>query len=493
MTFPNHKSNSTVNTLSNHPIESSGSVVVVDDDPEMRSMVVDHLKRQGYQVKDFEKSTEAVKYLSSGGIDSLGTELLLTDLRMPEIDGLDLLQQVRRLPVQFPVIIMTAFATVDTAVEGLRRGAFDYLTKPFKLNELSLTVERALSYYRLKVQNQALSAEVRRSWSFQEIVGKSPAMRSIFDLIERVSTANSNVLITGESGTGKEVVARSIHTRSARVKKPFIAINCTAIPENLMESELFGHVKGSFTGSVGDKKGLFEEADGGTLFLDEIGDMDLSLQAKLLRVLQERVIKPVGSNQTRAIDVRVIAATHKDLKKAISNGTFREDLYYRLSVIPIVVPPLRHRTEDIPLLAHHFLRKYSALNGSKVLGFTQAALLKLINSPWPGNVRELENMVERVVVLARGNQIDIVDIPDAEQNSVEQFFGQATSDMPTLLDLEKRYMQLVLEKTGGKKEKASQILGINRRTLYRKEREFGFIHEDVHEESEENNQKEQPQ
>ncbi|MEZ0391770.1 MAG: sigma-54-dependent transcriptional regulator [Pseudobdellovibrionaceae bacterium] len=454
--------------------DSFGSIVIVDDDPEMRSMVTDHLKRQGYQIKDFGSSLEAVKYLSSGGIDALGTELLLTDLRMPELDGLDLLQQIRRLPNQFPVIIMTAFATVDTAIEGLRRGAFDYITKPFKLQELTLTVERALTFYRLKMQNQALTAEVRKTWSLQDMVGKSAPMKEIFDLIERVSSANTNILITGESGTGKEVVARAIHQRSPRAEKQFVAINCTAIPSELMESELFGHVKGSFTGAVSDKKGLFDEAHGGTLFLDEIGDMDVALQAKLLRVLQERKIKPVGATQSKDIDVRVIAATHKDLKKAIMNGGFREDLYYRLSVIPIVVPPLRHRPEDIPLLANHFLRKYSALNGSRVMGFTQAALQRLMAFSWPGNVRELENLVERMIVLSRSAQIDVADIPNSDQSSSEQFFGQATVDSPTLEDLEKRYIQLILEKTGGRKEKAAQILGINRRTLYRKERDYGF-------------------
>lgn len=458
--------------------DNFGSIVLVDDDPEMLSMVHDHLKRSGYQVRAFGSSLEAIRYLSSGGLDALGTELLLTDLRMPDLDGLDLLQQVRRLPNQFPVIIMTAFATVDTAVEGLRRGAFDYITKPFKLNELSLTIERALGYYRLKVQNQALSAELRKSWGFQDIIGKSAAMKSIFDLIERVSSASSSILITGESGSGKEVVARAIHHRSPRSQKPFVAINCTAIPEDLLESELFGHVKGSFTGATGDKKGLFEEADGGTIFLDEIGDMNISLQAKLLRVLQERTIKPVGSTQNKPIDVRVIAATHKDLKKAITNGTFREDLYYRLSVIPIVVPPLRHRTEDIPLLTHHFLRKYSALNSGKNVGFTQVALQKLVNMAWPGNVRELENMVERLVVLAPGAQIDASDIPDLDQTPSEQFFGKATEDSPTLEELEKRYIHLILDKTGGKKEKAAQILGINRRTLYRKELEYGFSSRD---------------
>lgn len=453
---------------------SLGSIVVIDDDPEMRSMVTDHLVRQGYQVKNFGSSLDAVKYLSSSGLDALGTELVLTDLRMPDLDGLDVLQQIRRLPNQFPVIIMTAFATVDTAIEGLRKGAFDYITKPFKLAELSLTLERALAFYRLKQQNKVLSSELKKTWNRNSIVGKSSAIQSIFDVIERVGPSSSNILVTGESGTGKEVVARALHNISPRSDKPFIAINCTAIPETLMESELFGHTKGSFTGATADKKGLFEEANGGTIFLDEIGDMDLALQAKLLRVLQERTIKPVGGNQFKNIDVRVIAATHKDLKAAIANKTFREDLYYRLAVIPVVMPPLRHRPEDIPLLAHHFLRKYSALNNNKNVVFTQEALQKLMNFPWPGNVRELENMVERLVVMARGSQIDATDIPNTDQSSFEQFYGQSTGDSPTLEQLEKRYIQLILDKTGGKKEKAAQVLGINRRTLYRKEKEYGF-------------------
>ncbi len=462
---------------------SLGSVVVIDDDPEMRSLVSDHLKRQGYQVKDFSGGQDALKYLSSNGLDALGTELVISDLRMPEIDGLDLLQHVKRLPTQIPVIIMTAFATVDTAIEGLRRGVFDYITKPFKLTELNITVERALHFHRLKAQNLALTSTVYKSWNRQNIIGKSLAMQNIFDLIERVGPANTNILITGESGTGKEVIARALHNQSPRSEKPFVAINCTAIPETLMESELFGHVKGSFTGAASDKRGLFEEANGGTLFLDEIGDMDMSLQTKLLRVLQERTIRPVGSNQDRPIDVRLIAATHKDLKKSISNGTFREDLYYRLSVIPMTVPPLRHRVEDIPLLANHFLRKYSALNNNKDVNFTQSAVQKLMGMHWPGNVRELENMIERLVVLAKSNSIDGVDIPDSDQTTHEHFFGQATTDFPTIEELEKRYIHLVLEKTGGKKEKASQILGINRRTLYRKEREYGLT----------NNQEEEPQ
>ncbi len=454
---------------------SLGSIVVIDDDTEMRSMVTDHLKREGYQVKNFGSSLDAIKFLSSQDLEALSTELVLTDLRMPELDGLDVLQQIRRLPNQFPVIIMTAFATVDTAVEGLRKGAFDYLTKPFKLAELTLTIERALAFYRLKIQNQALTSEIKKTWNRQSIVGKSSAIQSVFDIIDRVGPSATNILITGESGTGKEVVARALHNCGPRSAKSFIAINCTAIPESLMESELFGHAKGSFTGAISDKKGLFEEAQGGTIFLDEIGDMDMGLQAKLLRVLQERTIKPVGSNQFKTIDVRVIAATHKDLKKAIANQTFREDLYYRLSVIPIVIPPLRHRPEDIPLLAHHFLRKYSALNNGKNVSLTQEALRKLISFTWPGNVRELENMIERVVVMSRSTEIDAADIPNSDQSSSEQFFGNATNDFPTLEQLEKRYIELILEKAGGKKEKAAQILGINRRTLYRKEKDYGFV------------------
>ena len=454
--------------------ESTGSLVVVDDDPEMLSMVKDHLVRSGYQVKAFASGNEALKYFSSGGLDAIGTDLLLTDLRMSEMSGLDLLQQIKRISNPFPVVIMTAYASVDTAIDGLRKGAFDYITKPFKLADLTLTVERGIYFHRLKMQNQALTTEVKKNWGFHEMVGKSQSMRSLFDLIEKVAPAKSNVLITGESGTGKEVVARAIHNRSHSTQSPFIAINCTAIPDELMESELFGHVKGAFTGAVNDKKGLFEEANEGTLFLDEIGDMNVNLQAKLLRVLQERVIKPVGSNQTKPIQVRIIAATHKDLKKAILNGGFREDLYYRLSVIPLHVPALRHRAEDIPLLAHYFLKKCSALNGSKVFSFTQAALQKLMSYHWPGNVRELENTVERMVVLCRGQSIDLVDIPDFSQSSKDQILGQALDDSSTLEDLEKKYIQLIFNKTGGKKEKAAQMLGINRRTLYRKLKEYGL-------------------
>jgi DNA-binding NtrC family response regulator len=453
---------------------SQGFVVVIDDDPQMRSLLVDHLEMNNYQVKSFDDGLGAMQFLLGNDLAASQVELVLTDIRMPEVDGLSVLRQLKPQRPDLPIIIMTAHASVETAIEGLRKGAFDYIVKPFKLTEISHAISRAVSYGRLQRQNKTLASEIKKNWSKNEIVGKSSAIREIFDIIERVAPAQSSILINGESGTGKEVVAKAIHNLSPRAKKPFIAINCTAIPENLLESELFGHAKGAFTGAHERKKGLFEEAEGGTLFLDEIGDLDLALQAKLLRVLQERKIKPVGDNQMKDIDVRIIAATHKDLKKAIKEGNFREDLFFRLSVIPIVVPPLRHRQEDIPLLAQHFLNKYTVLNNKLVTGFSTDALQKLINMPWPGNVRELENLVERLVVLTRNSAIQANEIPNGEEKGHESFYGEATQDSPTLEELEKRYIQAILEKTGGKKEKASQILGINRRTLYRKQQEYNL-------------------
>jgi DNA-binding NtrC family response regulator len=455
-----------------------GNVVVIDDDPEMRSMCVDQLRMDGYNVREFADGREALAFLNGANPEASGVELVLTDLRMPDVDGLSFLRNFRPKHPEVPVILMTAYASVESAVEGLRKGAFDYLTKPFKLAEMSHAVERAIVFGRLQRENKSLAKEVKGKWSLSEIVGKSAALREIFSLVQQIADSSSSVLITGESGTGKEVIARAIHQQSPRHGKSFVAVNCTAIPESLMESELFGYVKGAFTGANSDKRGLFEEAEGGTLFLDEIGDMDMHLQAKLLRVLQERMIRPVGSTQSKPIDVRIIAATHKDLKKAIANGTFREDLYYRLAVIPIVMPALRHRPEDIPLLAHHFLNKYSLMNGGKVHGFAPEALQKLMGLSWPGNVRELENLVERLVVLSKTPTIAVNAIPMGEEKNFENFFGQNVTELPPLEELERRYITFVLEKTGSRKEKAAQILGINRRTLYRKEREYGFVTED---------------
>lgn len=450
---------------------SKKTIAIIDDEIEMRSMLNDFLKSEGYAIREFPNGKDALDALK----DESSVDLVITDLNMPQMNGLEFTRSFKALHPEIPVILITAFGTIETAVEAMRSNAFDYLTKPFKLTEISVKVARALHVKGLQTENQNLKNEINNARSFSGIIGKSPGMHEVFDLIQRVSHATANVLISGESGTGKEQVARAIHKNGPRAAKPFVAINCTAIPETLMESELFGHAKGSFTGAHQRKRGLFEEAEGGTLFLDEIGDMDLSLQSKLLRVLQEKKIRAVGENTDQPIDVRIIAATHKDLKAAIKNGTFREDLYYRLSVIPIVIPPLRHRREDIPLLAEHFLRKFSLANGSKVKGFSAAAMAKIMEMTWEGNVRELENWVERAVVLARGANIEAEDLPAISENTVETFYGAAVQQFPTVEELEKRYMKFILEKTGGKKEKAAQILGINRRTLYRKEREYGFV------------------
>ncbi|MBI2604892.1 MAG: sigma-54-dependent Fis family transcriptional regulator [Deltaproteobacteria bacterium] len=460
--------------------ENKGHVVVVDDDAEMRALLRDYLVNQGYRVTVFPLASEALKQLQTGGdlaqdFANADVDLIVSDIRMPQIDGMEFAERLRKVRPQIPVILITAFGSIESAIEATRRGAYDYVVKPFKLAEMGVTVARAVEYRTLQRDNTALRKEIKRAWSMGELLGKSFAMKSIFDLVQRVSQATANVLITGESGTGKETVARAIHGNGLRKGKPFVAINCTAIPENLLESELFGHAKGSSTGAARRKRGLFEEAEGGTLFLDEIGDMNVSLQAKLLRVIQEKRVREAGDNVSRDIDVRIIAATHKDLKAAIREGLFRDDLYYRLSVIPIMIPPLRHRKEDIPLLAEHFLRKYSAANGSRATGFTKAAMSKLVGLHLAGNVRELENIVERAVVLCATPMIDEKDIPVAEQTTAEDFFGSATEDSPTLEQLEKRYIQLILGKTAGRKDKAAQILGINRRTLYRKEREYGLV------------------
>ncbi len=458
--------------------ESKGLIAVVDDDPEMRSLIEDFLRKQEYTVMTYDSGVSFIDFLKIDSEESRNLELVLSDIQMPQMNGLELTKKVKELNAELPVILVTAFGSIESAITGIRNGAFDYLTKPFKLNELLINVERGLNFYRLHHQNKILRREIQKTFEHGSLIGKSKVMQQVFELIERVSTANANILITGESGTGKEVVARMIHNIGPRAESPFIAVNCTAIPDTLLESELFGHAKGSFTGAYQRKKGLFEEADGGTIFLDEIGDMDLALQAKLLRVIQERKIRPVGDNIVKDIDVRIIAATHKDLKAAIKSGLFREDLYYRLSVIPVVIPALRHRKDDIPILATHFLGKYVAQNGGGPRGFTQAALQSLMNMRWDGNVRELENLIERLVVMTSHPVIQDTDIPTPEMANIEDFYGDSTRDLPTLEQLEKRYMQLVLEKTGGKKDKAAHVLGINRRTLYRKEREYGLIAED---------------
>lgn len=438
------------------------SVLVVDDEKEMCDLIADFLGREGYEVETAHSGPAAMARLREQDFD-----VVVTDLRMAGMDGLDLLREIKRLKPDLPVILITAFGTIDLAIEAMKAGAFYFVTKPFKMRQLEALVAKAAEQSRLVLENLRLRREVQGYYEPGRIIGQSKAMREIFRLIDLVADSMSNVLIVGESGTGKEMIARAIHFRSRRASGPFVPVNCSAIPEGLLESELFGHTRGAFTGAYTSRKGLFLEASGGTIFLDEIGDMGLGLQAKLLRVLQDRMVRPVGSNKSYPVDARVIAATHRDLKAMVREGTFREDLYYRLNVIPVRIPPLSERVEDIPLLVDHFLEKYAKAMGKPRKRITVRAVAALQQRSWEGNVRELENIVERLVVLTPGDTIDVGDLPYAIAAEAAHFDMQRTEELPTLEEMERRYVLQVLDRTGGNKEKAAKILGINRRTLYR--------------------------
>ncbi len=432
------------------------------------------LAAEGHTVRSYQDPQELLtrlRTLAESEPEAL-PDLLISDLQLPGMNGLEFVRRVKPLLGSRPILFITAHGTVETAVQAMREGAFDFLLKPLLGPDIKVAVQKALEYAKLESENQVLRTEVHKSWQFKDLIGRSRSMQNVFSLVERVGHTDVNVLILGESGTGKELVARGLHNTSDRATKPFIAINCGAIPESLLESELFGHAKGSFTGAVSDKEGLFRAAHGGTLFLDEIGDMPIQLQVKLLRVLQERKIRPVGKNDDIPIDVRIVAATHRDLRKQIASGHFREDLYYRLAVLPIHLPPLRERREDIPLLAAHFLRKYSAAHGLAVRSIRPEVLKTLMDHSWPGNIRELENSIERALVLCDGTELREVSLGMPTG-------GNAASDISfpenwTLQDLERAYIEHVLSRCGGVKEKAARVLGINRKTLYRKEKEYGF-------------------
>jgi DNA-binding NtrC family response regulator len=377
---------------------------------------------------------------------------------------------------------MTAFGSIDSAVQAIKAGAYDYLTKPFKMDEIIVVVRRAMEERRLRAEVRALREEVRTKYNFSNILGKSKPMQDLFALIRKVAGSRSTVLIQGKSGTGKELVAKAIHYNSRRRDRPLVTINCSAIPKDLLESELFGHVKGAFTGAVAHKRGLFEEADGGSLFLDEIGELSPELQVKLLRAVQEREIKRVGDTRTLSVDVRLIAATNRDLAQAVNEGSFREDLYYRLNVIPIVLPELRDRAEDIPLLATHFLMKYGKEADPPIEGIAKEAMRLLLDYNWPGNVRELENVIERAVILGRGPQIRPEDLPThlrTRQTLPHRGASTASAPPPTLEEREREYIATVLQATGWHRLRAADILGIDRRTLYRKIRTYGLHAQDA--------------
>ncbi len=443
-------------------------ILVVDDDPVMREMVEEMLSSHGYPVVVAASAAEALE--AADAEPDFGC--VVTDLQMPGMDGLELLGALRERHPATPVVMMTSFGSVETAVEAMRLGAHDFVTKPFQAERLLLTLERALENRALVDENRRLRAAAERTASFGDLVGKSLAMNEIYALIRKIANNRSNVLITGESGTGKEVVARTVHMTGARADGPFVPINCTAMPEGLLESELFGHVRGAFTGANTNKKGLFEAANGGTLFLDEIGDMSPTLQGKLLRVIQDQEIRPVGGTQSIKVDVRLVSATNRDLRADIAEGLFREDLFYRLNVIPIHIPPLRERPEDIPPLAQAFVAR---LSEGRPCTLSENAMRKLCRSPWPGNARELQNCLERSLALADGSEIHASDIliPDdpmqgdgSLEESIAQLARQRGLSLSELGDL---YVEAVLEATNGRKSEAARILGVNRRTLYRRE------------------------
>ncbi len=430
------------------------TILVIEDEEKHRRVIGLHLSSTGYDVKAVGTAEEALKLAAE-------VDLVLTDLKLPGMDGLAFLEQLRATDAQTPVIVMSAFGTVEIAVEAMKKGAVDFLPKPFSLDHLTVVVEKALEVRKLRTENRELREALGQRYQFENIIGRSAAMQDIFATITRVAPTRATMLLAGESGVGKDMIARAIHHHSPRRERPFVKINCTAIPENLMESELFGYEKGAFTGANTSKPGKFEQADTGTVFLDEIGDVPASIQVKLLRVLQEREFERLGSNKTMHTDVRVVAATNVDLRAALEQGTFREDLYYRLNVVPLNIPPLRERKEDIPYLVEHFAKKFGGEIG-------EGALERLMSYHWPGNVRELENVVERSVLLANGPRVEASDIRiDTLQRSRP---AAATGDhfLPegmTLDDYEQSIIREALKRADGNKSQAARMLGLTRNAL----------------------------
>ncbi len=446
-------------------------ILVVDDDLSLRKMLEAVLTDDGYDVKEADDGHSAIE-----AVEDQFYDLILMDIRMARMGGIEALKQIKKLSPGIPVIIMTAYASVETAREALKSGAFDYLTKPLDIDELKLIIHRALRHHQLEQENRYLRERLDDRFDFGNIIGNSLAMKNLFETLSQVAPTDATVLITGESGTGKELIANAIHQNSPRCHKPMIKVNSAALPENLLESELFGHEKGAFTGAVSRSRGRFQLAHRSTLFLDEISEMTPATQAKILRALQEKEIEPVGGEAVIKIDTRVIAATNKNLENEMKEGRFRDDLYYRLNVVRIEIPPLRDRHEDIPLLAEFFLKQYVEKNRKLIKGFTPRAMDIMMRHDWPGNVRELENLVERAVIMARGDMITQDDFPSImtgkDKSATERNFG--TSSGRTLKEAEKEIILRTLEETGGNRTHTAKILGISRRTLQLKLKEYGI-------------------
>ncbi|OGQ07442.1 MAG: Fis family transcriptional regulator [Deltaproteobacteria bacterium RIFCSPLOWO2_12_FULL_40_28] len=446
-------------------------ILVVDDEVALTKALSKYLTQEGYAVDIAGDGPEAIEKFKTGHFD-----LLLTDLQMPNMDGVTLIKEIKALNPLVVCIVMTGFASIQSAVEATKAGAFHYVTKPFELDDIGLLIKKALEHTQLKGENQILQKQIKTRYGFENIIGTSDELNGVLKLVQKVADTDSTVLILGESGTGKELIARAIHYNSNRADKPLVPVNCGAIPENLLESELFGHVKGSFTGAINSKMGRFEMANGGTIFLDEIGDMSLRLQVKILRVLQERKFEPVGSTKTVEVDVRIITATHRNLEDLVAKGEFREDLYYRLNVIPLNIPPLRERVSDIPILVDYFLKSYSTANRVKEPIVTQDIMSLLMNYKWPGNIRELENTIERLVVLRPAQVIGLNDLPDKFLKATDTIFKNSALHIPdagislknAVNDFENTLILKALEKTGWNKNKAASLLRLNRTTLVEK-------------------------
>jgi two-component system response regulator HydG len=445
---------------------SEGTILIVDDDRAMCEMLDTALGIRKYETQWCQSADQALEWLGQRDFD-----VVLTDVRMPGTTGLQLCQQINERRPDIPVVVMTAFGTMETAVAAMRSGAYDFITKPVELEMLSLTMARAVERRRLGNQIHLLREQVKRDGGFGELLGESEPMRQLYDQLQRVAPTDASILISGESGTGKELVARSIHQKSPRADKPFVAVNCAALSETLLESELFGHLPGAFTDAKSQRKGLFLEAQGGTLLLDEMGDMPMSMQVKLLRALEESRLRPVGSDREIEFDVRVLAATHRDLESAVEDGRFRPDLFYRINVIQLHLPPLRARGADIVRLAMHFVKHYAEKSDKRVTGISDSAAEKMLSYSWPGNVRQLRNVMERAVALTRHDAVTVEDLPEKIRNyrSSDMWIG---SDDPTELvsleEIERRYIDHVLKSVDNNRTQAAKILGLDRKTLYRK-------------------------
>lgn len=447
----------------------TGSILIADDEQEIRNSLSIVLREEGFRCTAVADGGAAIEALKEHSFD-----ILITDLKMPKADGIEVLEQALQRSSDTLTIIITAHATIETAIQSLRKGAADYILKPLDFDEVILRIENLMKQKKLVQENRYLREQIDQEFNFNHIIGESPAMKEVYRMVRRVSEAASNVLITGPSGTGKELVARAIHSNSQRSSKPFIAINCGAIPKDLVESELFGHKKGAFTGAISDKDGVFVAANKGTVFLDEVAEIPLGQQVNLLRVIQEREVKPIGSNQMVPFDTRIIAATNKDLENEVEEGYFREDLYYRLNVVEIALPTLQERKEDIPLLAHHFLKKYSRELNRPVKGITSEAMGALIAFEWKGQVRELENIIERAVLLGDDEFITLDDLPGSIRNSKGDFNYDAGSLEVAVETFEKHHILSVLKRTDGNKTEAARLLGIDPSTLYRKMERMGI-------------------